>query len=370
MRTLCERQEWPVRISELGEFELIRRLTEGLESRPDVLLAAGDDAALLDTGAGDLLVATVDAQVEGRHFLRSVATPQEIGHKALAVNLSDIASMGAEPLWALVSLVTPPTLDESVLDGIYAGMRALARRYGVAIVGGNVAATDGPLTLDLTVLGRVGRGRALVRSGGKPGDIVLITGALGAAAAGVLVATQPAPVGSQLARETANVVHASMVTPTPRVEAGRALAATGVVTAMLDVSDGLAADVGHLCAASGVGVTLEAEAIPVSAAAEAVARAYGREPLALALTGGEDYELLFSVRPDGIQEALAAVTAQGTEVHVIGQLTDAGHGMRLQKADGSLQPLERRGWDHLRAETSETGGTGGTGGTGDSGAAT
>jgi thiamine-monophosphate kinase len=367
MRTSYQRQEWPVRTSELGEFGLIRRLTEGLESRPDVLLAAGDDAALLDIGTDGLLVATVDAQVEGRHFLRSVATPQEIGYKALAVNLSDIASMGAEPLWALVSLVTPPTLDVSVLDGIYAGMRALARRYGVAIVGGNVAATEGPLTLDVTVLGRVGRGRALVRSGGKPGDSVLITGALGAAAAGVLVATQPAPADSPLAREMVDVVRASMVTPTPRVEAGRALAATGVVTAMLDASDGLAADVGHLCAASGVGVTLKAEAIPVSAAAEAVARAYGREPLALALTGGEDYELLFTVRPDGIQEALAAVAAQGTKAHVIGQLTDVGHGMRLQQADGSLHPLEPRGWDHLQAET---GGTGGTGGTRDSGAAT
>src|SRR5258706_8963231 len=173
----------PVQVSDLGEFGLIERLAAHLPSRPDVILSTGDDAALVDLGAAALLVATVDALVDGRHFLRAVATPEEIGHKALAVNLSDIAAMGAEPLWALVSLLVPPATDVALLDGIYAGMTALAESFAVAIVGGNVASTSGPLTLDVTLLGRVQRHQAILRSGARQGDVLCVTGSLVAAAA-------------------------------------------------------------------------------------------------------------------------------------------------------------------------------------------
>lgn len=334
---------------DLGEFGLIARLTAGLATRPDVALGVGDDAALLDLGSDALLVATCDAQVEGRHFLWSVATPEEIGHKALAVNLSDIAAMGAEPLWALVSLLLPPTLSVDALDGIYAGMRQLAARFAVAVVGGNVAATDGPFTLDVTLLGRVRRGAELRRSGGKPGDALLVTGHLGAAAAGVLLATSgdSQETGTILADMRASARQA-MVAPYPRVAEGRALAATGVVDAMLDVSDGLAADLSHLCAASATGALLTAETIPVAPEAAALARAYGRDPLALALTGGEDYELLFAVPPDQVARALTAVRAVGGAATVIGRLTEPERGMRLRLPDGAEQALEPRGWDHLR----------------------
>src|SRR5258708_636149 len=179
----------PVQVSDLGEFGLIERLAAHLPSRPDEILSTGDDAALVDLGAAALLVATVDALVDGRHFLRAVATPEEIGHKALAVNLSDIAAMGAEPLWALVSLLVPPATDVALLDGIYAGMAALAQSFAVAIVGGNVASTNGPLTLDVTVLGRVQRHQAILRSGARQGDVLCVTGSLGAAAAGPPPAT-------------------------------------------------------------------------------------------------------------------------------------------------------------------------------------
>jgi thiamine-monophosphate kinase len=342
-----------VRVSELGEFGLIRRLTQDLETRPDVLLAAGDDAAILDLGPGALLVATVDAQVEGRHFLHGVASPAEIGHKALAVNLSDIAAMGAEPLWALVSLLLPPALEVGELDGIYDGMRALARRYGVAIVGGNVVATGGPLTLDITVLGRARQGRTLVRSGGKPGDAVLVTGTLGAAAAGLLVTTQPAPAGAGLSKDALERVRAAMVAPSPRVAEGRALAACGVVTAMVDLSDGVAADLAHVCVASGVGAMVNAGALPIDLAATEVAVAYGRDPVALALAGGEDYELLFSVRPEGVEHACDAVQDAGGVATVIGELTAPGEGLRLRAADGAVQQLEPRGWDHLKGDTGD-----------------
>lgn len=334
----------------IGEFGLIARLTQGLETRPDVVLGVGDDAAVLDVGPDMLLVATCDAQVEGRHFLSSIATPQEIGHKTLAVNASDIAAMGAEPLWALISLLLPADVSIARLDGIYEGIRSLGRRLGIAIVGGNVSGTDGPLTLDMTLLGRVARGRACRRSGGQPGDLLVVTGTLGAAAAGLLAFTtgrdtQPytdvAPVVVEHART-------ALAAPMPRVAEGRALAATGIVSAMVDVSDGLTADLNHLCVASGVGAVLDAEALPIDAAATALAKAYGREPLDLALSGGEVYELLFSVPPAALDTALDAVRSVGGSASVIGRLTEAREGLQLRLRDGTLRALEPRGWDHLR----------------------
>ena len=339
--------EQGARLDTLGEFELIARLTAGLETRPDVALAAGDDAALLSPSVGVLLVATCDAQVEGQHFLWGVATPEEIGHKALAVNLSDVAAMGGQPLWALVSLLLPAHIRVAEVERLYAGMRALARRYEVAIVGGNIAATAGPLAIDVTLLGRVAPDRALKRSGGRPGDALLVTETLGAAAAGVLIATGGATAGT-ISREARERVRQAMVAPAPRVATGQALAATGAVSAMLDVSDGLAADLEHLCASSGVGAIVDAAAVPVDPAAAAVAEDYGRDALELALSGGEDYELLFAVRPADAERALAAVTGTGGTARIIGQLTDTALGMRLRDAGGTLRPLEPRGWDHLR----------------------
>ncbi len=337
-------------IEAIGEFGLIARLTHSLETRPDVVLGVGDDAALLDVGPDMLLVATCDAQVEGRHFLASVATPQEIGHKTLAVNASDIAAMGAEPLWALISLLLPAHMKTARLDGIYEGIRSLGRRLGVAIVGGNVSSTDGPLTLDMTLLGRVARGRACTRSGGHPGDRLVMTGTLGAAAAGVLAFAPGRDMAAYVrcAPDVLEQARVSLVAPMPRITEGRALGATGVVSAMLDISDGLAADLGHLCAASGVGAIVEAAALPIDAAASAIAAAYGRDPLDLALGGGEEYELLFSVPPAALDTALDAVRLAGGAAHVIGELTEAQEGMQLRLENDTLRPLEPRGWDHLR----------------------
>jgi thiamine-monophosphate kinase len=335
-----------MRLEDLGEFGLISRLTDALETRPDVALGVGDDAALLDPGPDMLVVATVDALVAGRHFLMAVSSPEEIGRKALAVNLSDLAAMGAEPCWALVSLLLPASLEVSVLDGVYAGLRREAREYGVAVVGGNVAATDGPLTLDVVALGRCPRGAQVTRAGGRPGDLLLVTGSLGAAVAGLLLARDPQrAVG--VARSMRQQARSAMVLPTPQVAAGRALAAGRLVTAMLDISDGLAADLGHLCERSGVGAELDASMIPVHPAATAIAPRYGRDPLEVALYGGDDYELVCALAPEHRDEALAALRAVGSQPMIIGQLTAPEAGMTLRHADGSVEPLVAKGWDHL-----------------------
>lgn len=344
---------WTVRLSELGEFGLIRRLTRGLETRDDVVVAVGDDAAVLDTVAGEHLVATIDAQVEGRHFLLSVSSPEAVGHKALAVNLSDIAAMGATPKWALISLLAPADLAVAVLDGVYCGLRELARRFDVAIVGGNVSSTDGPLTIDVALLGQVASGRAILRSGARVGDSLLVTGALGAAAAGVLTLS-PAPPGAEpVDAATIRLAREAMARPWPLVREGEALARTELVTAMLDVSDGLAADLAHLCKASGVGAVVDAGMVPIHPAAAEIARAYRRDPLELALTGGEDYQLLFTARRENVASLRETLAACGCACVVIGEVREAGAGLTLRAGDGALRPLEPTGWDHLRQRPPE-----------------
>jgi thiamine-monophosphate kinase len=338
-----------MRLEDLGEFGLIDRLTGHLETRPDVMLGIGDDAALLDPGPDNLVVVTVDAQVAGRHFLMEVATPEEIGRKALAVNLSDLAAMGAEPCWALVSLLLPESLEVGVLDGVYAGLRSEAQRYGVAVVGGNVAATDGPLTIDVTALGRCARDAWVTRAGGRPGDALLVTGSLGAAVAGLLVAWEPvrAENVSAAVREHAR---AKMVAPVPRVEAGRMLASGKLATAMLDISDGLSSDLRHICARSGVGAELDAALIPIDAAAVELAPRFGRAPLDLALHGGDEYELLCAIAPDRQDEALVALRALGCAPAIIGRLTTPETGMTIRQMDGTVGPLFAGGWDHLNGD--------------------
>ncbi|HEX6540581.1 MAG TPA: thiamine-phosphate kinase [Ktedonobacterales bacterium] len=335
-----------MRLEELGEFGLIARLTSDLETRSDVVLGVGDDAALLYPGPNMLVVATVDALVAGRHFLMAVATPEEIGRKALAVNLSDLAAMGAEPCWALISLLLPPSLEVGILDGVYAGLRSVAQRYGVAVVGGNVASTDGPLTIDITALGRCPRDEQVTRAGGRSGDLLVVTGPLGAAVAGLLVAREPER-ATGVAQELLQRARSAMVSPVPRVGAGRALASGKLATAMIDISDGLAADLGHVCERSGVGAELDASLIPVDPAAAAIAPRYGRDPLTLALNGGDDYELLCALAPEHRDEALAALQATGCAPTVIGRLTAPDSGMTIRYADGTIERLTSKGWDHL-----------------------
>ncbi len=334
-------------IADLGEFGLIARLTHDLAPRPDVILGVGDDAAVLDVGsAADVLVATCDAQVADTHFRLDRATPEEIGRRALAVNASDCAAMGAAPRFALLSLLVPPTLEVAVLDGIYAGLRAEAARYGCAIVGGNIARHPERLILDITLLGLAPRGHVLRRHGARPGDALLVTGTVGAAAAGLALLDDPALV-ARLAPEVCAPLLAAQRTPVARVAAGQWLARNGA-TAALDVSDGLAADLAHLCAASGVGATVEVAALPILPATRAVASAIARAASDLALFGGEDYELLFTA-PAAHAAALCAglLTTTGTPATIIGTITAEPALVRVD--DGQRTTLVGRGWDHLRA---------------------
>lgn len=313
-----------------GEFELIAAFTGLLPTRGEgVRLGPGDDAALLQPPRGETLVATVDAVVEGVHF-DARSTPGDIGWKALAVNLSDLAAMGARPLWALVALGVPRGEPAARLRGIARGLGTCARRHGLAVVGGNVT-RSAELSLTVTVVGAVAHGQALRRDGARPGDLVLVSGTLGDAALG-------------LAPDAAASLRRRQRRPTPRLTLGLGL--RRLATAAIDLSDGLAQDLGHLCSASGVGATLRAAGLPRSAAARA-ACAGRADPWGPALSGGEDYELCVTVPPARLGAARRAAARAGVPLTVIGEIT-RGRGVRVLGPDGRTLPVGH-GHDHLAA---------------------
>jgi thiamine-monophosphate kinase len=273
-------------LGDVGEFGLIARLTGGLERGPGVELGVGDDAAVLVPAPGRKLVVTTDVVVQGHHFTAALSEPEDWGWKAVAVNCSDLAAMGGQARWLVVALTVPERTPVEELDRVYAGMGQACRAFGVSLVGGDVSA--GPvLTLAVTALGEVDR--VVPRSGARPGDRLAVTGPLGAAAAGLaLLRRDDQPARALLARFPG--LAAAHRRPVPHLEMGPRLAAAGA-TAMLDVSDGLAGDALHLAEASGVGVELRDATVPLAPGVAEAAELLGRDPLELALGGGEDFVL-------------------------------------------------------------------------------
>ncbi|HEU5228291.1 MAG TPA: thiamine-phosphate kinase [Ktedonobacteraceae bacterium] len=337
-------------MASLGEFELIARLTQQLPTRADVVLGAGDDCAMLDLGGRDLLLLTCDSQVEGVHFSLQLSSPEQIGRKALAINLSDIAAMGGEPRYALVSLILPRQPSFTILDGIYAGLRQEAERYATAIVGGNIAGAGKgeELIIDITLVGTVERDHALVRSGARVGDILCVTGTLGNSAAGLHTLLH---VDQQYPEEALAYVQERHRAPHARVHEGRVLGqlGPGIITAMLDISDGLSGDLAHICERSGVGARIELAHLPLTPQLRIIAERSGCDPLAWALHGGEEYQLLFTVAPGHEHTVSEAVrTATGTPVTKIGIICPAEEGMQIVYPDGHQEGLPMQSWDHLR----------------------
>jgi thiamine-monophosphate kinase len=330
-------------LARLGERGLIARLRSRLPPPgPDVLVGIGDDTAAVAWGARTLLL-TTDSLLEDVHFRRTTATLREIGAKAIAVNVSDIAAMGGRPRYALVALALPPGYRVDEVDELYAGFADAAGPHGVALIGGDTCAAPGGLVLCATLVGEVD-GAPLRRAGARTGDAILVTGTLGAAAAGLAVLERrprdlPAGVGEA-------VVRAHRL-PSPRVREGEAIRASGWGTAMIDLSDGLATDLGHVAAESGVGAVVYADRLPISDATRAVARALGADPLDWALSGGEDYELLFTATAARAAELARAVTERtGTAVHSIGEVRPPAEGVRVLDAEGRPRAL-RPGFDHF-----------------------
>jgi thiamine-monophosphate kinase len=327
-----------------GETQLIERYFLHLGAvRGDVPLGIGDDAAVLRPEPGLELVQTTDSLVAGAHCLPD-DTPRSLGHRALAINLSDLAAMGANPAWALLSL-TIPGVDEAWLGEFAIGFGRLAREHGVALVGGNLA--RGPLNIAVTLSGQVPQGQALRRRGGTAGDDVWISGQPGEARAGLALRHPglpglPALPDAGLSTQQCAALVQRWEFPTPRVALGMAL--RGLASAAVDVSDGLHADLAQLAHASGCGAELEVEALPVSAALRAAAGGQAWREL---LSGGEDYELCFSAPPARAEAVRAAALAAATPVTRIGRLV-AVPGIALRR-DGAVTQFSGTGYDHFAA---------------------
>ena len=328
----------------MAEFDLIERIRARAIARDGVLLGIGDDAALLQVPAGHELAVTADTLNAGVH-VPADAAPADIGWKALAVNLSDLASMGARPAWCTLSLSLPGD-DTAWLDAFLDGFLGLADTHAVALVGGDT--TRGPLSIAVTAMGWVEAGAALRRDGARPGDDVWVTGTLGdAAAALVLGGYVPIPLDGVampvVEAGNAAALRARLARPAPRVAVGRALA--GLAHACVDVSDGLLADLGHICRRSGVGAEIELARLPASPALRA---AYADDELRAALqaAGGDDYELCFSASTAAREAVARALEQAGTTGTRIGRITD-GDGVRALAADGSPWRPFRGGYVHF-----------------------
>jgi thiamine-monophosphate kinase len=330
-------------LRELGERGFIDHVRRRL--RPPgrgVTLGIGDDAAVVTLGDRTLLL-TTDALLEGVHFRRRTAPLRDIGAKALAVNVSDIAAMGGEPRWALLALGVPPDLSVADVDELYDGLGETAERHGVSLVGGDTTAAPAGLLLSLTVVGEV-EGAPLRRSGARPGDAILVTGTLGAAAAGLAVLEHGA---GSAAPEAAEAVCRAHRRPTPRVAEGSVIRASGTATAMIDVSDGLATDLGHILEESGAGAVVRLADLPIDDATRAVARAHGVDETGWAVSGGEDYELLFTADRQHAATLARDVTLKtGTPVRIVGEIAPAAEGLRFLDAAGRPHVV-RPGFDHF-----------------------
>ena len=397
-------------VADLGEAAIIERIRRRTPAAPEwVPTGIGDDAAVVEPARGALDVVTTDALVEGVHFDRSFMSAADVGHRALAANLSDLAAMGATPRVAVLSLVLPGTLPAADLDGLVEGLLALAAQHRVALVGGNVTRTRGPLVVDVTAIGAVRRRRVLTRDGGRPGDELWVTGAVGAAAAGLAALRQgadrarPDPAagtaGTADGRQDPDGVDPAAVgvaagtagtadgrqgpaaepiadgrqgpaaerasepdlddcieryrRPEPRVRIGILLGRNRVARAGIDLSDGLADGLRQLARASGLGAAVDAAAIPVHPGARRWFAGAGSDPVEAALRGGDDYELLIAV-PRRQRRALRMLARlfRGVPVARIGELTKAP-GLVLRAADGD-RPLPP-GYEHFREAPADGG---------------
>lgn len=316
----------------LGEFDLIRRyFAEAAIQRPDVVLGIGDDCALVRCAAGMELAITVDTLAAGTHFLPDV-DPESLGHKSLAVNLSDLAAMGAVPVWCTLAL-TLPAANDAWLAAFARGFFTLAKRHGVQLIGGDT--TRGPLAITIQAMGQAPAGQALRRSGAQPGDLIYVSGPLGSAGLGFKMRRGMVP-------DSDSAAITALERPEPRLDLGQGL--RGLASACIDISDGLAADLGHVLDASRVGATVDYERLPLADCVRDHIAATG--DLAVPLAAGDDYELCFTVPPHRRAAADSLLRDGGLPGAVIGRI-EAAPGLRINREGHSLA-LDTQGYEHFR----------------------
>ncbi len=332
-------------IRSVGEFGLIARIKDRMpDFSAQVLRGIGDDAAVSFLSPGMDLVSTVDLLVEDVHFDLSLMTASQLGRKSLAVNLSDLAAMGAKPLFALISLAAPSHTALEFMDDFFAGFESIAREFGVSLIGGDTSSSPDRLYLSITLLGEGNRGNLVYRSGARVGDNLYVTGTLGDSLLGLHLARSEKGRTLSSGEEFLLERHSN---PVPRVREGASLAREKLATAMIDVSDGLYSDLGHICEESGVGSVLWAERIPRSTPFLSIISEIPGADRNWSIRGGEDYELLFTVPPERAQDLADLARDWPCGVTLIGQITPSSQGIVILDEHGPVDPKAARGYDHF-----------------------
>ena len=334
--------EVEVKLKDIGEFGFIERIRKGCLTRDkDVIRGIGDDCCVFSTSAEVVTLLTTDILVERIHFLLSAISPYQLGRKSLAVNMSDIAAMGGTPREAVISIAIPDKLDLSFLDGFYAGMKSMAREFEVNILGGDTTSSPEFLVVNVAMVGEARVDEILYRSGAVVGDVIFLTGPVGSSAAGLdmLLKKRKIDNGSDLIK-----VHQD---PYPHVKEGRIIASMKVANSLIDVSDGVAADLNHICTESKLGAVIEEEMIPTTEAFRAYCKRFNEDANHLSLHVGEDYVLLGTVPAQAEADLREALRSQDCEFYSIGRtVSDAG--LKLQVRDGSIKVIGASGWDHFK----------------------
>lgn len=312
-------------LQDIGEFDLIDLLSEDAGRDPRVIVGIGDDAAAFEVPSGRVPVTTCDSQVEDVHFTKEGSEPSDIGWRAVAVNLSDLAAMGAEPNFIIVSLALPADLEVSWIRSVYAGIAEINREFAISTIGGNISRTAGPIVIDVTAIGSCKQADLTLRSGARAGDCVVVTGGPGWSALGL--ALSGSPEAERLDRS--DLFLSAHRRPTPRCNEGRIAAGTGLARAMIDVSDGVLSDLGHICQQSRLGAEIDVNALPLNERFVDTAARLELDAVELVLAGGEDYELLMSVDPSHVHSLADKFADRNlAPIHVIGVFTQA-QGIRL-----------------------------------------
>jgi thiamine-monophosphate kinase len=326
-----------MKLTEIGEFAVIATIKEMAAAGPGIIKGIGDDAAILRPSPGMVSLVTTDLLLEGVHFNLDFTDPYRLGKKAVAVNLSDMAACGGIPTAFLVSLAAPVKTEMAFVRSLYQGMLEQAQEFKMPLAGGDTSRGE-RLLIAITLIGEAEEAKVIYRSGARKGDLIFVTGTLGDAALGLQQLKKGKREGIAITRHLA---------PIPRVKEGREIARLGLATAMIDISDGLMADLGHICEASAVGAKVQLSRLPLSEEYRREIAQYNADTYLLAVIGGEDYELLFTA-PEERTAAIQKLAREfGIPITMIGEIASDSHGVMIYGEDGKVYPVKQQGYDHF-----------------------
>ena len=336
-------------LKQLGEFGLIKRIRSKVGTHlPRIKKGIGDDCAVFSTSPNTIQLTSTDALIESIHFDLKTISPKQLGHKAMAVNISDIAAMGGNPYLAIISLGLPSSTPIGFVDKLYSGLQKICRFYKIALAGGDTVASPKHLFINICMLGEANKNRVFYRTGARPGDLIFVTGHLGDSAMGLRILMKKNK--NFVSSKNRKLLVKKHLEPTPRVKEARLLAKSQLkVTSMIDVSDGLAQDLSHLCQKDKLGAKLYEDRLPISNALHSVCSQNKDNPNMWAVQGGEDYELLFTIRPEDVKNLKRLFLKADTFISHIGDITSSPKRIMLTKRDGSRVSLKpSTGFNHFR----------------------